>query len=289
MLQVKTRGALMELLQLTYFCDAAESENFSLTARKFNVPPSGISQTIKRLEDELSVKLFVRESNRITLSEQGRIFYEGAKEALTALLRARSRIAEADTEPSGEIRIALRTHRRTATEAIERFQRNYPGVSFIITHGQEKGIYDFIITSNADNINNYKKKTLLKEKMLLALPDETSFKGNDLYNYRDRRFITMVAGTDYMRSMTEICLNAGFSPDIAIQCDDPYYVRKYVEMGMGVALAPSISWRGMFSEKVKLVDLGDIYRTVYLHHKPEAEMPLASKLFLTALLETFEK
>ena len=43
----------MELLQLTYFCDAAETENFSRTAQRFTVPPSNISQSIKRLETEL--------------------------------------------------------------------------------------------------------------------------------------------------------------------------------------------------------------------------------------------
>ena len=42
----------MELLQLTYFCDAAVTQNFSKTAQKYNVPPSNISQSIKRLEIE---------------------------------------------------------------------------------------------------------------------------------------------------------------------------------------------------------------------------------------------
>ena len=72
----------MELLQLKYFCDAAETENFSLTAKKFSIPPSGVSQAIKRLEDELGTELFARGANRITLNEQGRIFYDGVKKAL---------------------------------------------------------------------------------------------------------------------------------------------------------------------------------------------------------------
>jgi len=50
----------MELLQLTYFCDAAVTQNFSKTAQKYNVPPSNISQSIKRLERELSAPLFDR-------------------------------------------------------------------------------------------------------------------------------------------------------------------------------------------------------------------------------------
>ena len=55
----------MELLQLMYFCDAAEEENFSHTAQKYQVPPSNISQSVKRLEAELGVKLFDRSANRI--------------------------------------------------------------------------------------------------------------------------------------------------------------------------------------------------------------------------------
>ena len=66
----------MELLQLKYFCDAANSQNFSKTAEKFGVPPSCISQSIKRLEKELSVKLFNRSANKITLNNKGIEFYE---------------------------------------------------------------------------------------------------------------------------------------------------------------------------------------------------------------------
>ena len=42
----------MELLQLRYFCHAAETESFTVTAKHFCVPPSDISQSIKRLEKE---------------------------------------------------------------------------------------------------------------------------------------------------------------------------------------------------------------------------------------------
>ena len=76
----------MELLQLKYFCDAAETENFSLTAKKFEVPPSGISQTVKRLEEELGTELFIRGANRVSLNEQGRIFYGGGEKAETPLV-----------------------------------------------------------------------------------------------------------------------------------------------------------------------------------------------------------
>ncbi len=48
----------MEVLQLRYFCDSARTQNFSLTAKKFMVPPSAVSQSIRRLEKELGFVLF---------------------------------------------------------------------------------------------------------------------------------------------------------------------------------------------------------------------------------------
>ena len=52
------RGGYMELLQLKYFCDAAHTENFSATAKKFGVPTSAVSQSISRLEKELGSIFF---------------------------------------------------------------------------------------------------------------------------------------------------------------------------------------------------------------------------------------
>ena len=83
----------MELLQLKYFCDAAVSENFSETARKFFVPPSGISQSIGRLERELGCALFLHSGNKIRLNEEGRIFYRSASAALMLLAEGADVIA----------------------------------------------------------------------------------------------------------------------------------------------------------------------------------------------------
>lgn len=279
----------MELLQLTYFCDAAESENFSKTAAKYNVPPSGVSQSIKRLEYELSVKLFVRRSNKITLSDEGRAFYKGAKAALNSLSDAKRRLKDFGSTPSGEIRIALRTHRRTVTEAIESFKKKYPEVSFVLTHERNTGDYDLIITSQENGYPGYERQLLLEEQLLLAMSEGEEYRGNKLPNYNDCRFVTMGSGSDFYDATVDACHKAGFFPDIAIQTDDPYYVRKYVEMGLGVTLVPSVSWRGLFSDKARIVEVGSIFRKVFLYTKDESIMSRACRLFLPYLEETFER
>ena len=48
----------MEMLQLRYFYDSARTESFSKTAKKYMVPVSSVSASIKRLEKELDTELF---------------------------------------------------------------------------------------------------------------------------------------------------------------------------------------------------------------------------------------
>lgn len=82
----------MELLQLKYFCDAAQTENFSKTAKKFLVPTSNISQSVKRFGRELGVELFEHRANKIALADAGKRFYEKAKLALEMLEDAKNEV-----------------------------------------------------------------------------------------------------------------------------------------------------------------------------------------------------
>ena len=75
----------MELLQLKYFKDAAEMENFSKAAIKNMVPQPSISDAIKRLEDELDTKLFDRVGKKIFLNAEGRYLLERATEILNSV------------------------------------------------------------------------------------------------------------------------------------------------------------------------------------------------------------
>ena len=159
----------MEFLQLEYFMDAAVSENFSHTAKKFNVPTSNISQTIKRLEGELGVKLFNRTSNRISLSDDGHIFYDGVKKGLLEIEGAKGKISSDKNGLRGEINLLIETNRRLVTEAIEKFRLNFPDVSIIISHRAEPDIkYDIIVSDTLAARGEYDAHHLITEPMRLA-------------------------------------------------------------------------------------------------------------------------
>ncbi len=118
----------MEILQLKYFCDAAKCENFSKTAKKFGVPPSDISQSIRRLERELGVPLFSRRANSIELNDKGREFYSRALKSLELLDDAVASVKA--SESTGKIKICINSNRRIVMDVIEKYRPYYSGKKF---------------------------------------------------------------------------------------------------------------------------------------------------------------
>ena len=66
----------MEWNQIQKFMVVAREENFSRASQLLNMTQPSLSQTIKRLEEELGYQLFLREGKKIRLNESGRIFLQ---------------------------------------------------------------------------------------------------------------------------------------------------------------------------------------------------------------------
>ena len=233
----------MELLQLTYFCSAAVTQNFSKTAEKYNVPPSNISQSIKRLEKELSAPLFDRRANRVVLNERGQAFYDKVQQALKLLDSACA--AASGQQENRQLRLVIHVTRRIVMKSVERFQSRYPDVSILTTHdlsGAQQA--DLVISANELDLRVFSQEKLFREDILLAArkgllpqPQPTA------HELRDKAYITMSTGNSLRTLTEEICRDLGFEPRIALQSEDPFYIRKCVELGLGVAFIPAFSWR----------------------------------------------
>jgi DNA-binding transcriptional LysR family regulator len=251
----------MELLQLKYFMDSAENENFSKTAKKYMVPPSSVSISIKKLERELGCELFLRKGNKINLNSSGKYFYNVVKKSIEELDDAVTML-KTSPEQIGEIKILVRSERRIIMQYIVEFKKIYPNIAFRIMHDfntTDTDKYDIIIDSDSDSYFGFKRIPLIREKLRFAVSKnnplcERKLKLSDLCG---EPFISMGQGSSMNRLTKEYCKKAGFSPNIIIECDDPYYLRKYIELDFGVALIPETSWQGELSENVAFLDIND--------------------------------
>jgi DNA-binding transcriptional LysR family regulator len=72
----------MELRHLRYFVAVAEALSFTNAARLLRLAQPSLTRQVRNLEDEIGVRLLTRANNRITLTEEGRMFLFDAKKLL---------------------------------------------------------------------------------------------------------------------------------------------------------------------------------------------------------------
>ena len=178
------------------------------------------------------------------------------------------------------------SNRRLVTRAIETMTQKHPQVNFIIHHNidayQE---YDIFISDNC--LYEYREKILIvDEDICIAmnrnhfLAGKTDFAISELEN---ERFITMTSNSSLYKITVSACVDAGFSPNIAIQIDDPFYLRKYIEMGLGIAFVPEYSWKGLWDEKILLKKAGNIQRKTYAFLPKRKHIKRSVEVFLQIL------
>jgi DNA-binding transcriptional LysR family regulator len=91
------------------FCLAAEAGSFTAAANTAGVTPAAVSRSISRLEKRLGVRLFVRSTRSIRLTEGGKDYFEQSRAALNQLIEAERKVTGEQVQPSGTIRISAPT------------------------------------------------------------------------------------------------------------------------------------------------------------------------------------
>jgi len=99
--------------QMEVFVRVSDAGGFSAAARTLKLTPSAVSKLIGRLEDRLGVRLFHRTTRSLSLTEEGRAFYDRCVAILSEIEQAESAITELHDQVTGTLRV-------TATVAFTR-------------------------------------------------------------------------------------------------------------------------------------------------------------------------
>lgn len=66
----------MKIVQLRYFLSVCEHNSITAAAREWYVSQPAISAAVRELEDEYGIRLFLRNNNRLEITEKGKWFAE---------------------------------------------------------------------------------------------------------------------------------------------------------------------------------------------------------------------
>ena len=115
---------------ITVFVRVVELGNLSAAGRDMRISAAVASNRIKELEKHLGVRLFNRTTRQLTPTEQGAVFYDGAKKILDSIVEAEAAVSALSGQPRGTIRVTapLGLGRRLIASGIPAFHDKYPDI-----------------------------------------------------------------------------------------------------------------------------------------------------------------
>jgi DNA-binding transcriptional LysR family regulator len=114
------------------FVEAAQLGSLSAAGRKLGLTPAAASARLAKLESGLKVRLFERTTRQLRLTEEGRLYLQGCRQALAALDDAQTALQAGQNVVRGKVRISATSDfgRNLLMHWLDEFNALYPDVSF---------------------------------------------------------------------------------------------------------------------------------------------------------------
>jgi LysR family cyn operon transcriptional activator len=146
----------MELRQLKYFLQVAESLNFTEASKRLYLTQSTISQQIKQLEEELNIQLFDRTEKRICLTDAGREFLPYAMKVLQDAEYGKQRLLDLQNIRTGELTIGVNySFSHLLTSTLISFLQKYPDIKLNIIYKPVNELLEMIKKRDIDFALSY--------------------------------------------------------------------------------------------------------------------------------------
>jgi DNA-binding transcriptional LysR family regulator len=87
------------------FVYVAEYESFTRAAKELGISTAQVSRQISALEKRLNIKLLYRTTRKVSLTEEGRVFYQHCRSVLDGLDAAEQAVSNLQSKPQGRIKL----------------------------------------------------------------------------------------------------------------------------------------------------------------------------------------
>lgn len=132
---------LPSLNGLRAFEAAARHLSFTLAASELNVTQTAISHQIRRLEEELGIRLFIRQNRALALTPEARDYLPGVRAAFNDLRLATDRLLRKEDDKVLTVSTLASLAAKWLLPRLTDFQEQHPGIDVRIT--TSTGLVDF--------------------------------------------------------------------------------------------------------------------------------------------------
>jgi DNA-binding transcriptional LysR family regulator len=249
--------ATMELRHLRYFVAVAEASNFTKAAEQLRIAQPSLGRQVQDLEDEIGVDLLKRSTRGVTLTAEGKLFLEEARELLRRTDESVKRVRALARGEYGELHIAFSP---TATVeilpgALAAFQKAVPDVKVVlhdmssdeIIDGLRNGTLQLAVTvwPGAEYHPEVEFESLKTYPICVVLPPN-----HHLVRLKTIPLEKLVAEPlivlnrkNYPEApviVEKLFRSLGIKPQIALECDGGSSIVTAIESGRGIAILSPI-------------------------------------------------
>jgi len=298
----------MELRQLQYALMIAAEHNFSRAAEKLHIAQPSLSQQLSKLEKELGVLLFQRNTSTVELTHAGREFMKHAQRIIDEMDLLRVEMEDISQLRKGHITVGSMpiTGSHLLPHVLPTFRSGYPGVA--VTLLEDTSLHLERLTANGktdisllslpltEPTLDYERIT--DEPIDLAVPpghrlavhaDSASTTGIDIKELEHEPFIILKQGQGFRKMVLDLCREAGFEPQVVFESSNMETLQSLVAAGMGVTLVPRFVARSKHSSLLPVyVPLAKPvpYRTLVIAYRKGRSLSQAAQAFIDTLRVT---
>lgn len=296
----------MELRQLQYTLQIAAERNFSRAAEKLHIAQPSLSQQLSKLEKELGVLLFQRNTSSVELTYAGEKFVEQAQGIIDAVELLRQEMSDISQLRTGRVMVGSMpiTGAHLLPHVLPVFKSKYAEVEITLLEDSSMNLEKLTASGQTDlsllslplEIPTLAYEVLGEERIDLAVPPGHLLAGREpqgtrtsLSELKDEPFIVLKEGQGFRKMTVELCREAGFEPRIVFESNNMETVQSLVAAGMGVTLVPHFIARAARSEFVPVyLPLAEPVpsRTLVIAYRRGRYLSRAAEAFIETFKET---
>jgi len=285
----------MELSQLEVFLTVARERRFSRAAEKLFRTQSAVSQTIRKLEDELGEPLFDRSSREGVLTDAGQTLKEYAEKLVN--LRADAQEALVELRQLQKGKLASAANEFTALyllPVLTEFRRLHPMIKVTVQRSLGSHIPDDLLRHTVEmGVLTYDPQdprlrsiVVYQDELTFVVPPTHPLASGKQISIRQlgaEVFVAHIVNSPYREKVIEAFRRYKTPLHMDVELPTLQAITRFVSMGNGVALVPEISVQSELARgelvRIPVRELS-FHRKLRLIYRKEASLSHAGRAFL---------
>ena len=290
----------MLIQSLKIFCDLVDTQSFSKTAVLNDVTQSAVSQQIKSIEKRQGT-LLERHKRSITLTEEGGVFYKGARDIVRRYEEMQHRVEALDGVVTGTVRLSAiySVGMRELGPYLKAYLKAYPRVNFRLAYNQTPRIYDDVGSSEIDfgivayprSQRNIHTIPFTDDQMVVVCHPSNPLANKKIAKMKDlsEHPLILFSQETYTRQAIDRFLRKNkVQPNIRMELDHIDTIKDAVEVDLGISILPLPSVELECAEgNLKSLELEgeSLIRPLGILHKQGRSFSIAAQKLLGVLID----